>query len=164
MKEMKLGSTLLTINGNKIVCKFTFKIIKEIPKGISFYEVVDLIKINQEAFEKRVKYLTPLKSNETSFIYKWINNTNGRKYIGYHKGQLNDYYICSAQNKDFWKDFFNIEHRWTREILFVGPKTEMAKQEILLLKQNRALLTNEYYNGPNLDQLEFPFWNPYYYT
>ena len=38
-----------------------------------------------------------------SFVYIWHNISNGRKYVGYHKGTLDDGYICSSSNDRYSK-------------------------------------------------------------
>lgn len=72
-------------------------------------------------------------SKAEAFIYKWINLTNGKIYIGYHKGNLNDGYVCSSHNKLFWDDFHNPKMQWKRDILYKGTSAEclLKEQEIL---------------------------------
>ena len=70
-----------------------------------------------------------------AFVYKWTNLTNGKYYIGYHKGELNDGYISSSHNSIFWDDFNNPDMMWERQILFEGSKGECLKFEQDLLRE-----------------------------
>jgi len=57
-----------------------------------------------------------------AFVYIWTNKTKNRKYIGYHKGALDDGYISSTSNDNFWIDFDYDE--FEREIIFEGTRDE----------------------------------------
>jgi hypothetical protein len=81
-----------------------------------------------------------------SFVYIWKNLTNGRQYIGYHKGNLNDGYICSSKNETFWTDFYSPEMKWGRIIVFEGTSQECLEMEQEILK-NIDLRDSEYYNN-----------------
>jgi len=81
-----------------------------------------------------------------SFVYIWKNLTNGRQYIGYHKGSLNDGYICSSKNETFWTDFYSPEMKWERIIIFEGTSQECLEREQEILK-NIDLNDPEYYNN-----------------
>lgn len=81
-----------------------------------------------------------------SFVYIWKNLTNGRQYIGYHKGSLNDGYICSSRNENFWTDFYSPEMEWERIIIFEGTSQECLEMEQEILK-NIDLRDPEYYNN-----------------
>jgi hypothetical protein len=79
-----------------------------------------------------------------SFVYIWHNISNGRKYVGYHKGTLDDGYICSSSNDNFWKDFDYDE--FTREIVFEGTQEECLKYEQHYLK-SIDISSDEWYNN-----------------
>lgn len=79
-----------------------------------------------------------------AFVYMWINKTNNRKYIGYHKGSKNDGYICSTSNENFWKDFK--QHRFERVILFEGSRDECLAYEQDYLK-SVDISNDEWYNN-----------------
>jgi len=70
-----------------------------------------------------------------AFVYKWVNLTNGKYYIGYHKGSLGDGYVSSSHNYNFWGDFNNPNMEWDRQILFEGSKYDCLKFEQDLLRQ-----------------------------
>ena len=84
-----------------------------------------------------------------AFVYKWTNQTNGKIYIGYHKGSTEDEYISSSYNKEFWKDFRDNNHDFTREILATGTAKDMLDFEASLLKEANASKDPNYYNLRN---------------
>lgn len=92
--------------------------------------------------------------NKESFVYKWLNLTNGKYYIGYHKGSLDDGYISSSHNELFWLDFNNPKIKWEREILFVGTKNECLFEEQRILKEI-DLNDDEIYNNARGSQIIF---------
>jgi hypothetical protein len=80
-----------------------------------------------------------------AFTYIWHNRTNGKKYVGYHKGKENDGYICSSKNSDFWSDWENPNMIFEREITYSGDMKNAFEQEQLLLtdlKENSNLFYN----------------------
>lgn len=76
-----------------------------------------------------------------AFVYKWTNLSNGHYYIGYHKGDKDDGYVCSSKSERFWIDYKNPENKWERIILFEGSHNDCVKEELRLL--NELDLTNE---------------------
>lgn len=40
-----------------------------------------------------------------AFVYCWYNQDTKKKYIGYHKGNVDDGYVSSSCNDRFWKDY-----------------------------------------------------------
>jgi len=89
-----------------------------------------------------------------AFVYKWVNLSNGKFYIGYHKGNINDGYISSSHNKSFWEDFYNPEMIWKRELLFFGDKKDCLTEEQRLLT-NLDLSQENIYNNCRGAQLIF---------
>jgi hypothetical protein len=79
-----------------------------------------------------------------SFVYIWTNKTKNRKYVGYHKGTLDDGYISSTSNNNFWKDFDCDEFQ--REIIFEGTRDECLKYEQDYLK-SIDISSDEWYNN-----------------
>jgi len=92
--------------------------------------------------------------NKDSFVYKWTNLSNGKFYIGYHKGSLDDGYVSSSQNNLFWEDFNNPEMIWVREILHVGDKEECLFVEQKILK-GCDLKDENVYNNARGSQIIF---------
>jgi hypothetical protein len=82
---------------------------------------------------------------EEAFTYILHNETNGKKYVGYHKGDENDGYICSSKNETFWKDFNDKEMCWRREIVFKGSTKEAFEYEQKLL-ENLIKEHDKFYN------------------
>ena len=80
-----------------------------------------------------------------AFTYIWHNTTIGKKYIGYHKGNEYDGYICSSKNDEFWSDWKNPNMIFEREITYRGDmKTAFEEEQFLLkdLKENSHLFYN----------------------
>lgn len=84
--------------------------------------------------------------NNEAFVYEWFNLTNGKSYIGYHKGKVSDGYISSSCNQDFWNDFNNPYMVWERKIIAEGTKDECLQIEQRLLKEIN-LRNDRYYNN-----------------
>jgi hypothetical protein len=85
-----------------------------------------------------------------SFVYKWINLTLGKIYIGYHKGTEFDGYVCSSSSNKFWEDFNNPEYKWEREILHRGTMKECQLLESKLLDGIDITSDHVYNNRNNL--------------
>jgi hypothetical protein len=80
--------------------------------------------------------------NSEAFVYRLNNITNGRYYIGYHKGTESDGYICSSKNYEFWQDLQ--ECIFTRDVLHYGTKDECKLHESVLLSE--CFLDSKCYN------------------
>lgn len=83
-----------------------------------------------------------------AFVYEWTNSL-GRKYIGYHLGDVNDGYISSSGSEEFWNDWNDPSVIWHREIIAVGNRNEMLELERKLLKENKEEIFsgNIFYNN-----------------
>ena len=68
-----------------------------------------------------------------AFIYKWTNKTNGKYYIGYHKGSPTDGYISSG--KTFLAAYEKDPDNFYREILLFGKKEYCRNIESKLILQ-----------------------------
>jgi NUMOD3 motif len=82
-----------------------------------------------------------------AFVYEWTNLENGMKYIGSHKGNIDDGYISSSK-------FFNIKYKnnpqiFTRKILAKGNIMEMRELETKLLIERDAAKNDMFYNKHN---------------
>lgn len=73
--------------------------------------------------------------NSEAFVYEWCNLTNGKSYIGYHKGNVDDGYVASSHNNDFWNDFNNPKMKWERKIIANGTKDVCLQIEQRILKE-----------------------------
>jgi hypothetical protein len=80
------------------------------------------------------------------FIYEWTNMKTGSKYLGSHKGTVDDGYIGSG------KAFLKALKRhgvssFTREILeFVEHETDIFKREQYYLDERQCATSRKYYN------------------
>lgn len=82
----------------------------------------------------------------SGFIYEWTNELNGKKYIGSHKGDINDNYLGSgvAFNRAIKK--YGIDN-FTRKILeFVENDREILEKEQYYLDLVNAAKNKNYYN------------------
>ena len=85
-----------------------------------------------------------------SFVYCWSNLSNGKVYVGYHKGDINDGYICSSKSKTFWEDFYNNDMIWYRQIITKSSIENCIKLETKILKalkNNNGRMYNKNING-----------------
>lgn len=81
-----------------------------------------------------------------AFVYQWVNLSNNKKYIGYHKGTQDDGYISSSSSNLFWEDFKNPDMKWEREILAEGTSEYCLNFEQEILKKI-DLKSEEFYNN-----------------
>ena len=83
-----------------------------------------------------------------SFVYQWTNKTLNKMYVGFHKGQEDDGYICSSSSTKFWDDFNNPEYIWERTILFRGEMQECQLKESEIL-DSLDITSDTIYNQKN---------------
>lgn len=86
-------------------------------------------------------------SNHDSFVYLWINKSNDKKYIGKHKGTINDGYVASSET--FLADYNECPDNFKRTILAYGSDAEMLELETQLLITLKAKRSHLYYNMNN---------------
>lgn len=91
--------------------------------------------------------------NYEAFVYCWTNNKNGKKYIGYHKGSIDDGYISSS--KKFLNEYQKNTEDFSREIIAVGNVCEMVGLEKKLLIEVNAAKNSNYYNSSNGGAINF---------
>jgi hypothetical protein len=92
--------------------------------------------------------------NKEAFVYRWKNLTNGKSYIGYHKGSINDGYISSSRNEEFWNDFNNPEMKWVRKIITEGTSNDCLQIEQRILKKI-DIKDDKYYNNARGSEIIF---------
>lgn len=79
-----------------------------------------------------------------AFVYKWINTSNGMIYVGYHKGNPEDGYVCSS--KYFLVEYNENPELFEREILAFGSTKDMVDLETKILQDNNAGKNPMFYN------------------
>lgn len=79
-----------------------------------------------------------------AFVYCWTNLTNNKKYVWYHKGTLDDGYICLSRSKSFWNDWKTCQ--WSRQIIAVGSENDCIELEKKLLF-SIDIQSDEWYNN-----------------
>jgi hypothetical protein len=79
------------------------------------------------------------------FVYLWTNTENGMKYIGSHKGDVNDSYIGSGVY--FRRAYNKNPKNFERQILYVGE--DFLDVEDSLLNKYDVANNNDYYNLKN---------------
>ena len=55
-----------------------------------------------------------------AYLYRFTNLSNGKMYIGIHKGYVGDGYWHSSKNKEFRKAFSDSSILWKYEVLDFG--------------------------------------------
>jgi hypothetical protein len=81
----------------------------------------------------------------TGFIYMWENTLNSKKYIGSHKGSVNDNYIGSGTY--FKKAYNKNKEYFKRYILYIGEN--YREYEFKLLKKLNVADSENFYNLKN---------------
>jgi hypothetical protein len=87
------------------------------------------------------------KESREAFVYMWINLENDMKYIGTHKGDPEDGYICS--NERLLSEYNAAPYQFRRTILAYGTQAQMLELETLLLIQLKAATADSWYNLSN---------------
>lgn len=82
-----------------------------------------------------------------SFVYCWVDAVTGMRYIGVHKGQPGDGYVCSS--KLMKEEYKKRPRDFSRKVLFVGTFEEVHKFETWLLGCVDAANNPKYYNKTN---------------
>ena len=101
-----------------------------------------------------------MNAKRNSFVYKWIHNESGKTYVGYHKGSVNDNYVCSINKNnpnydEFWAAHKNNE--LSRTIVAGGLTDEEAlRLEHIIWKIEKRKGT-ELYNPRKWNAHRFQF-------
>jgi hypothetical protein len=86
-------------------------------------------------------------SSGESFVYLWVSKSTEKKYIGKHKGAIDDGYVGSGTT--FLEAYNECPQDFKRTILAYGTDDEMHELETMLLLQLRALKSDMYFNLSN---------------
>ena len=84
-----------------------------------------------------------------AFLYCWTDHATNQLYIGWHKGTVDDGYICSSK---YMKEQYNQRpDDFTREIVAFGTTKDITNLETLLLRSVDAKNDDQFYNRHNGD-------------
>lgn len=97
--------------------------------------------------EKDVKELVSQDETGEAFLYMWIDQKTDRKYIGYHKGTLDDGYVCSSEL--MLLEYNQRPSDFVRTILAWGTADQMYELETILLLELGAAARGAFYNVSN---------------
>ena len=89
-----------------------------------------------------------------AFVYCWREQATNKWYIGYHKGFLDDGYICSSQTVRPLIE--SNPEGWTRKIYRYGTVKQMLELEHRILKRLDARNNPKSYNK----SISFPYLSP----
>jgi hypothetical protein len=82
-----------------------------------------------------------------SFVYCWTDNKTGKLYIGSHKGDPMDGYICSSK---LMLEEYNLRPEdFTRQIIAEGKTEDIRKLEYKILTSLNAADDENFYNKHN---------------
>ena len=84
-----------------------------------------------------------------AFLYCWTDKKNNKLYLGYHKGNPNDGYVCSS--KVMLKEYNQRPQDFNRQIIASGTADECRNLESILLKKINAAKNENFYNQNNMD-------------
>jgi hypothetical protein len=79
-----------------------------------------------------------------AFVYCWTDNITKKLYVGVHKGEIDDGYICSS--KIFLSEFKKRPSDFTRQIIAMGSYIDMYSLETKILQSENVISNDNYYN------------------
>ena len=82
-----------------------------------------------------------------AFVYSWRNTITNRLYIGWHKGDVDDGYVCSS--KVLMEEYLENPSIFERYIISRGTRDQMVMLEATLLDAVDAKNNKDYYNQHN---------------
>lgn len=82
-----------------------------------------------------------------AFCYSISDHSNGKIYIGWHLGDINDGYFCSS--KELLEEYKNRPGDFSRQVIATGNREDMFALETTILSQANAMHDNTYYNKSN---------------
>ena len=85
--------------------------------------------------------------NNEAFVYCWKDKLTNKLYIGYHKGDQNDGYVCSS--KVMLVEYNKRPQDFIRSIIATGSKKDMIELETIILQVWNAASNSEFYNLHN---------------
>lgn len=85
--------------------------------------------------------------NQEAFTYCWTDHRDNKLYVGYHKGQQDDGYICSS--KWMLEEYKKRPEDFTRMILAEGTAEDCRALEETILVATDAARSERFYNRHN---------------
>lgn len=104
-------------------------------------------------FSQKVKSEQNLYEDIEAFLYCWTDVVSNKLYVGWHKGQTDDGYVCSS--KLMLREYSKRPKDFSRQILAVGTSRDMVALESAILNAENAKTNVKYYNMHNGNGLYF---------
>lgn len=110
------------------------------------------------------RVISPPPNKYEAYLYQYTNLSDDKKYVGYHKGSVDDNYNHSSTCKEFAKVFADSKSKLKFEVIKYGSLGEIKTAENSMLKsanaRNNPLYYNKHngapsYDEPDLDKVKF---------
>ena len=95
------------------------------------------------------KVIAPPPASYDAYLYHYTNLTDGKMYVGIHKGSVDDPYNHSSTNEEFQKVFANSKSKLKFEVTAYGDYMQMQNVEHRILKKANARTNPMFYNLSN---------------
>lgn len=82
-----------------------------------------------------------------AFVYCWTDKQTNKLYIGSHKGDIDDGYICSS--KTMLDEYDTRPQDFSRQIIAEGNVEDIRRLEYIILKTINAAMDESFYNKHN---------------
>jgi hypothetical protein len=92
----------------------------------------------------------------TGFVYCWTDRKNNMLYVGSHKGNIEDGYICSS--KYMLEEYKKRPEDFSRKIIAEGEIEDIRKLETKILQSVNASVNEDFYNKHENDGFFFDGW------
>lgn len=79
-----------------------------------------------------------------AFVYCWTDIQTNKLYVGWHKGSIDDGYVCSS--KPMLEEYKKRPSDFKRQIIASGIAKDMVALEIAILKSEKVTHNDHYYN------------------
>lgn len=100
--------------------------------------------------ERNIKnQIAPSPRQYDAYLYEWTVIENGKKYLGYHTGSVDDEYNHSSEDKEFQQIFDDPSYSFIFKVMEYGSTPEMRSREHQELSNVKAASNPMYYNKTN---------------